>query len=757
MFFQGRKGQVTVFIIIGIIIVFTFAGVLFLTQSKVKDDLSTSADPIIADISQEFSPIQSYTENCLTQTGKRGLRILGDQGGYIHPSIVAEFSPTQQTDAQGLDLGSTQIPYWHYNSKPNGANEFSFTSHKPSMTVNGENPEMSIESQLARFVNEELATCLQGYQPFIEQGFIISSDEHHETEVTIGESSVNLWLKKNVDASLGDAEDSMDQFFVKLPVKLPRYYRIAQNITDIEAEYNFIERQALELIGIYSGTNPDQLPPVEDETFQLFSTVSWAEAEVKEEVKDLLVSNVPLLRYLGSDNFYRYEYQPTAASVIDYSQLHQKNYDNSILPLEGAEGLDISFDYFGWEPYFDATDKGGSIQPTTVSINYHFLQYAVQHYHTSYDISYPVLVTVTDPSAFNGEGYTFTFALEANIRNSKIVDPERILPQPVAALQQSMVCDQDKRNTQEIRTIVIDSSTKEPIDAVQIGFSIPDQDNCVLGITNIDGLFEEQYPSVLGGIGSYMKEGYLTNFYPIDTYQYQDSPGIIGYAVSARPEPVIELHPYKEVNISVQKKTLQKCIGDTCYGQGIFSGGEEVFGYVPEQRETRHSWRFVNAAQLLTEDETAVITLQRKEDTTPGIYGDDYTTAVTVTGDGKLSARLVPGRYAVTGLVTSEAPITIPKEERCTDGLLGQCYDLAAITLDQSLTGQLSWEDEQYYLDITPEQLYGSEEIVLYVLTHELQNVPERTNRRVIEDLQVAGELGRLSQELRGSLNPVFR
>ena len=59
---------------------------------------------------------------------------------------------------------------------------------------------------------------------------------------------------------------------------------------------------------------------------------------------------------------------------------------------------------------------------------------------------------------------------------------------------------------------------------------------------------------------NFIKEDYLIDFYPIDTYQYEDQSAIIGYAAEDYPEKVIELHKFKSIKVSVKKKNLEKCL-----------------------------------------------------------------------------------------------------------------------------------------------------------------------------------------------------
>ena len=111
----SKKGQITVFIIIGILILFAFAGFLYLTKTVITEEFVAEGEPVISAVPQEFQAIQAYTENCLNQVGERGLLILGQQGGYIYPDVLGEFSSTDPTDSDGINLDPLKVPYFHFN------------------------------------------------------------------------------------------------------------------------------------------------------------------------------------------------------------------------------------------------------------------------------------------------------------------------------------------------------------------------------------------------------------------------------------------------------------------------------------------------------------------------------------------------------------------------------------------------------------------------------------------------------------------
>ena len=763
-FLSNKRGQVTVFIIIGILILFTFAGIMYFNKTVIKEDITAEGNPVIADVPQEFQPIKAYTDNCLKQIGERGLLVLGEQSGYIYPELLGEYSVSAPTDSDGLNLEPLKVPYWHYNKLRNSEGKIEYVSLQPQLSAD-DDPEMSVEAQLSRFVEEKLDGCLNDYAAFSNQGFEVSYTEEQAKEgiVTVGENTVNFWLKMQFTAKKGEAEYEFTQFYVKLPLRLKHYYEVAEEIRAAEINTSFLERQALNLITIYSAVDPEKLPPTDEMTFGSIPAIYWNELDVKGKVEDLLSSNVPLLRYLGSDNFYRYEYQPDSAAVLDLTTLYQKNYDNMILPLELGQGVNVNFNYFGWPTYFQTNSKAGTIQPSPTRVSFPLLiDFTTNHYYTSYDISYPVLVSIEDPLALNGKGYTFNFALESNVRNNDFVKSGYVQPPPVGGVK-SMVCDVNQRNTELVSTIVLDAASRDHLEAVQIGFTVPFQDDCILGYSDSQGEFESSYPAVYGGVGSYMKEGYLTSFYPIDTSEYKDKTGIIGYAVEGYPEKVIELYPKKKVALNMKIMSLGKCIEDNCFGQGIFGGGEEVLSYVPELLEEKHSWRFNGGVRSLTEKETGTIFLQRVSGLHPGVYEDDFAAAGMVIEGNYGELELVPGVYKVSAMVMSKEPLVIPEMERCSGGIWeaigcgdieGCCFLFEKMEFDSLMSGQLAWDEQEYYLMITPEELYSSSQITFNVLGFNLAGVP--SSSRVVEDLQVMAQLGNYSQVLKQKLLPRF-
>ncbi len=749
----------TIFIIIGIVLLFIFAAILYITQVTVKDPLRAQAEPIIADVPQTFQPIQLYTQNCLANVAERGLRRAGEQGGYIYPELVGEYSATRPADADGLDIGSAKVPYWHYNNEPNTANTISLTSLQPPLRGS---EALSMESQLRRYVTEKLDDCLHEYVVFSLQGFSVEQEEK-DVAVTIGSDFVAVNLEMPLTARKGSEETEMERFYVKLPLALERYYTIADTIRKMQENYSFMERQALDLIEVYSAVDVKKLPPPSATSFELVPTTYWDVPGIEDKLQQMLTSYVPMLRFLGTDNFYA-----TVYPVSNLAALYQRTYDNMVLPLDNAQGTEVRFDYLGWKPYVHVNDQNGVVQPSHYATHYWLLHFGMQDYNTLYDLSYPALVTIKDANAFGGEGYSFSFALEANVRNNKPAEHNDVFSSSAPVLLDTIDC--TSTDTELLKTIVVDSFTKEPVQGVEIAFSIPNQVNCQMGITDAQGVVETTYPAVYGGVLTLLKEGYLTTFYPLDTYPLKDAPAIIGAAVSEGEEH-FEAYPYKEMKVSVKKKMMGKCVGNDCFFSSLVpERGVEVFSVKPEFLDDRHHWQFTGAVREIDQFERALVTFTRVADLVPGVQGEEFVAVAEVKGNvfsiEQPVIQLVPGVYEISATLFTENPLIIPAQERCSDGIAeiiscfdtdGCCFTIEETRMDTFMEGQIAWTTPSTYLTITPEQVYGSSEMVIYIPAMDMGNVPPSS--RVVEDLQLLGQFGNIStrEGVYQALQPRFR
>ena len=195
---MDKKGQVTAFIIVGIVIFAAF-GLLMLfkgevIQSYLNSQLSKSS------VSPEVEPINEYVLDCLESTVYDGLFVIGQQGGYFNvPEVSTDFG----------------IPYYFYMND----------SYFPKLDV--------IEKQLSLYVYEELENCINGFSNFT--GFNVESGEIRvKTEAKENKTVVKVGYPLKIIRN--DVEFEMKNFEVEVPIRLGAIYRVANELVENQLE-----------------------------------------------------------------------------------------------------------------------------------------------------------------------------------------------------------------------------------------------------------------------------------------------------------------------------------------------------------------------------------------------------------------------------------------------------------------------------------------------------------------------------------------
>lgn len=143
-----KKGQITIFIILGIVIVLVAGLVLYVTRKE-------TAQPVL---SIDRSVISDYISSCLSQTATQGIYKLAGQGGYVNP----KGDLTYGEPGDGLPA--------HYF----------FESHTLPYVLDGNKTSMRrlshISPLLSRYIAVELPKCLN-FTAFDAQGYTASVPE----------------------------------------------------------------------------------------------------------------------------------------------------------------------------------------------------------------------------------------------------------------------------------------------------------------------------------------------------------------------------------------------------------------------------------------------------------------------------------------------------------------------------------------------------------------------------------------------------
>ncbi len=782
---------------------------LYVSNTFITEEFAAEGQPIVDTVTQEFVAIQGYTETCLYSTAQNGLILLGQQGGYIYPTSLGDFSITNPTDSIGISIDPLLIPYWHYNSEYNGNPSVSLASLQPSLYDSDLDKDyaggeyMSIEAQLGRYIEEEINDCLNDYEVFSGQGFNVSADfSGMQATARVWDSGyVDFILELDLSAVKGGAQQEMTTFYASHDLDLAHIYDIANQITEAEQNYTFLENQALELLSIYSRLDSDFLAPMSSmDVGDTSDSVTWSATEIKSKVIGLLSSYVPVLRYYGSENFMRYEYSDDELLTDLYQQIS----DNMVVPLGGAEDLGVSFSYFSWEPYLSMNGGQEEIEPSGMVVTSPFdvvpFKFGFLNYYNTYDLSYPVLVTIEDDGAFKGEGYTFNLALESNIINNIPAESTESLPIPtVSSNKASLACDEEQRNTELIQTIVVDAYTNEPIEMVDVVFELPGFDSCYMGETDNLGSLEDNYPSAYGGVLELSHDDYLTTEYLIDTNFFKESGGLYGYSIAGLDYQVLMMYQEQELEVSIDGLFLRKCITpkvciskwnyrqDDCNedaDQICFSNGnvsmlgsaffsDSVLTLTANGSITRSNEYYANSGSIefLPEYYQATLILERVSPLVEDYGSAQYTQFVNLEGNETNTITLVPGIYKVDLNVMINDDVLIYEDDRCLyddeeDDYT--CNNMTGLTLDNYVGGSYSWDTEDTYWYVYPEDLYSSDELTFHALLYDINDAPQSTisydddndeieiNVQTHEDLMVSGYISEIAamENARATLEP---
>ncbi|MEK6936662.1 MAG: hypothetical protein AABW58_01170 [Nanoarchaeota archaeon] len=236
-----KRGQVTVFAIVGVVIAALV--VLFLAvRNQVYIGGST-----IEDLEKEFPQIQEHVESCLSVSGKKYVELIGKQGGYL--------TTNPGTFRQYKGIG---INYLCYN-----IDGIPQCSNRGLRLVD-------IKSSLENGMKDEVNNCLDIDQ-FDKIGLDVSRG-NLKLDADIGEDVVVLNLDLPVKISRKDLETQRNSFSAELDYPLGRLYNSAKDIVDSEAVYGNIDTLTYSVLKTRLSGKPyivQKLQPYPDKLFVL--------------------------------------------------------------------------------------------------------------------------------------------------------------------------------------------------------------------------------------------------------------------------------------------------------------------------------------------------------------------------------------------------------------------------------------------------------------------------------------------------------
>lgn len=373
---MDKRGQVTTFVLIGVLIVILVVGT-FLLKDRILTGVLT---PKEIQVPEQAESVKLFVEECFDEILKEAVELIGRQGGYIElpgdPINVGKFTNYLTM------YGDSNVVYWYYKAD-NSVDFFQVPNIK------------SMEQEISNYINNNIFDCLGEFNEY--DGFSIVKGRW-ETQTDITNSKVVSKLVFPFEIKKGSFDFKFSEFYSDLNAPLGDLYTVAKRVFDKEEEELFFEKKTMDIMSFY-----EQIPLV-GETSDCVAPV-WLEYNVESDLKNILRNNILFYRIKGTN----YELQDARRKFfemdanVDDKTVNVNFLFSDIWPFE-MRAFPEKDGLLRGKSVTEALGKARGIAESFVCLStYEFL----------YDVKYPILAIL------NKDDYTFQFASMVVIDRNK--------------------------------------------------------------------------------------------------------------------------------------------------------------------------------------------------------------------------------------------------------------------------------------------------------------------------------------------------
>ncbi len=343
MNYNRKRGQVTLFIIVAVLLIAAVAG-YFLVREKLT----------IREVPQELRPAYEYFISCLENEAKEAAKLAGVQAGYLY---LPDFEPgsAYMPFSSQLEFMGFSVPYWYYVSGNGLAKE-----QVPTL--------QEIQEQFARYIAEQATKC--DFSVFEEQGYRVETG-NAKAKVKISETRISITLEMPLTISKGDAIAKINEHRISIRSKFGKFYNTAKKIYQHERRRAFLENYALDVLRLYAPVDGAELS---------CSPMVWNAANVTQELLLALEANIQAIKLRDSDYKLAKEEHKYFVQNID----------------TGGENVQFLFSHT-WPLRVEIWPAQNGImiaKPMGTQAGLGVLGFCYVQYHFVYDLVFPVLVQI---------------------------------------------------------------------------------------------------------------------------------------------------------------------------------------------------------------------------------------------------------------------------------------------------------------------------------------------------------------------------
>ncbi len=721
-----KRGQITVFIILGLVVLL-IVGLLFLV---LKD-----SGPGNLESTQESVAVTNLVQQCLNQIGEETTRTVASNGGYL--DITLKDLPT--ADSQVIAIGPQRIAIWHEVQDCSQSRTGCLQDNRPPLCAKdsycpieakGDN---SIQQSIERGIERDINNCLNSFSSL--PGIQVETQGNPAVKAYIRNDDLGLNLEYPLRVTTADGNIiELEEFTATLDVNLPQVYLLASQIQQEQRERMFIEEIFLHLLSYQTGVDKE-LPPFRE--LQISGAPRfWIRPEVQQIIEDGLLPALFMIRVKNADNYYPIESPDVAPEMRDYAE---GLYDYMAINLGNVYyPVDVRFEYPGTPMHLDINGKQ-LLKPRRMP-GTAFLSWAgmdIHDYRFKYAASFPLLIHIDDPAAFNGRGLQLNFGLEANILNN--VPLNTSIGYTEIAFGQTGVNLEQQTMDHLYRVTVHDERKGTPVSDAQLTYSCGIE--YTVGETDHAGTWEGELPFCLGkGYLLAWRDGYERDGVVISNF---DDDGMVS-------DHRIELWPFIAKTVKVYKLTATD-VGNITLGssreQRRTGLGVNDSLALAIQRQKEHELQDDVPLQSMlqfgggssTDKETLLEQLEAQRDEIEQADPELYEVMLQAIHDMEEPSNaefvqsqiieLIPGTYDIEGRLIYSGLIQIPEETRETGPFYARTkYTLPAQNFTSWMSGGVVLKDGMTELNlplpgafvIHADDLYAENELVFYALEQPL-------------------------------------
>ncbi|MBN1156733.1 hypothetical protein JXA85_03895 [Candidatus Woesearchaeota archaeon] len=374
-----KRGQVSVFAIIGIVIVVGAILVIIVNEKTSIFKPSIKRPEIVS--------IKNYAESCMKKSLEEGLNLMMMQGGYVNPE---ESLPDTRFDAESYIEHGYKVPLWYYKYRP----------RMPS--------KRDMEIQLEDKIRNEFDSCTNNFTAFKET-FDISFEEEKKISVSINkeDAASKLQMPLLITDKQNNKEVKLSEFMAKAPSSLGKLYSLASQIIETEEKEQFLETLTDEIIAA-----SDQYP------YEGMEISCKPKRWYVSDIRDLLVEDISF--NLNMITFENTKFTPVGMQYYDklfrIKATTQNFRDVEVKTMFNPSwGIDLKI-----IPSKDGVVKPISITPQASGSPADYLASGLlglcfKVYHHKYSLNYNVLFMLTDTK---NPGETFFFATPVMLKDN---------------------------------------------------------------------------------------------------------------------------------------------------------------------------------------------------------------------------------------------------------------------------------------------------------------------------------------------------